>query len=197
MRLPADALFSARSLTQTPARLPHERALAPCGGLQHARSARVLCTLLAAETIPGEGAEMPAGRPAADLDAYITVVRDTVNAHVGRLLNPGDHGILATFDGPARAIRCAAALRDQMTGLGVQMRIGIHCGEADDLGDAVSGIAVDITTQLAEMAHSGEVLVSRTVKDLVAGSGISFTDRGTHQLPDLPDRWAVFADGQA
>jgi len=167
------------------------------GGLQHARSPRVLCTLLAAETIPRQGAEVPAGRPAAGPDAYIAVVREAVSAHVGRLLNPGDHGILATFDGPARAIHCAAALRDQMTGLGIQMRIGIHCGEAEILEDGVSGIAVDITTQLAEMARSGEVLASRTVKDLVAGSGISFTDRGTHQLPDLPDPWAVFAVGQA
>ena len=86
-------------------------------------------------------------------------------------------------------------LRGQAAGLGIQLRLGIHCGEVDILDDSVSGIAVDIATRLAALARAGEVLASRTVKDLVAGSGISFTDRGTHQLPDLPDQWSVFAVG--
>jgi class 3 adenylate cyclase len=91
--------------------------------------------------------------------------------------------------------RCAGTLGDRMTGLGIHPRLGIHCGEADILDDTISGIAVDIATQLAALARPGEVLTSRTVKDLVAGSGISFTNRGTHQLPGIPDQWPVFAVG--
>ena len=103
--------------------------------------------------------------------------------------------MLAAFDGPARAIRCASALRDRVTALGIRLRLGIHCGEVDVTGDGVSGIAADIAAQLAALACPGEVLTSRTVKDLVAGSGIAFTYRGTHQLPDVPDQWPVFAIG--
>jgi class 3 adenylate cyclase len=162
------------------------------------RSERVLCTLMAANTIQRDRGELP-GQGSARPDAYTSAVRDTISAHGGRLLRPGDTGVLAAFDGPARAIRCAGMLRDRVTGLGIQLRTGIHCGEADITADSVSGIAVDIVTRLAALARPEEVLASRTVKDLVAGSGISFTDRGPHHLRDLPDQWSVFAvdDGYA
>ena len=83
-----------------------------------------------------------------------------------------------------------------LSALGIRLRLGIHCGEVDVQDDTVSGIAVDIATRLAALARPGEVLTTRTVKDLVAGSGISFTDRGTHHLPDIPGRWPVLAIGE-
>jgi len=158
------------------------------------RSDRVLCTLMAANTIQRDRGELP-GQAAARPDAYTVAARDTISAHGGRLLRPSDSSVLAAFDGPARAIRCAGTLRDRMTSLGIQLRLGIHCGEVDIQDDSVSGITADIATRLAALARPGEVLTSRTVKDLVAGSGISFTDRGDHQLPDIPDQWPVFAVG--
>jgi DNA-binding SARP family transcriptional activator/pimeloyl-ACP methyl ester carboxylesterase len=154
------------------------------GAGQPPRSDRVLCTLLAADAVPREGPES---------DGHTAAIRDVIGAHGGRLLSPRDTAVLAAFDGPARAIRCAGTLHDRMTGKGIRLRVGIHCGEADLMDDGVSGMAVDIVTQLAARARPGEVLVSRTVKDLVAGSGISFAGRGTHELSDIPDPWPVFA----
>jgi DNA-binding SARP family transcriptional activator/pimeloyl-ACP methyl ester carboxylesterase len=164
-------------------------------GGRHPRSDRVLRTLLAADIAQRDDGERPGGQRRATADACAAAARDVISAHGGRLLRPGDIGVLATFDGPARAIRCAGLLRDRVAGLGMQLRLGIHCGEVDVVGDTVSGLAADIATRLAALARPGEVLASRTVKDLVAGSGISFTDRGTHQLPDIPDQWPVFAVG--
>jgi DNA-binding SARP family transcriptional activator/pimeloyl-ACP methyl ester carboxylesterase len=168
-------------------------------GGQQPRSDRVLCTLMAADTVQRDGGELRGGQRPASPDIYIAAARDTISPCGGRLLGSGDTGVLAAFDGPARAIRCAGMLRDRVTGLGIQLRAGIHCGEVDVLDDGVSGIAVEIATRLAALARPGEVLASRTVKDLVAGSGISFTDRGTHQLPDIPGQWSVLAvdDGYA
>jgi pimeloyl-ACP methyl ester carboxylesterase/class 3 adenylate cyclase len=165
------------------------------GGRGQPRGDRVLRALLAAETVQREDGPRPGGQRRARTDAYAAAARDAISAHGGRLLRPGDTGVLATFDGPARAIRCAGLLRDRVAGLRMQLRLGIHCGEVDVVGDTVSGIAADIATRLAALARPGEVLASRTVKDLVAGSGISFTDRGTHQLPGIPDQWPVFAVG--
>jgi class 3 adenylate cyclase len=165
------------------------------GSSHQPRSERVLCTLMAASTIQRDPGELPGQAPARP-DAYTAAARDAISVHGGRLLNPGGgNSLLAAFDGPARAIRCAGMLRDRMTGRGIQLRLGIHCGEVDVLEDGVSGIAVEIAIRLAALARPGEVLASRTVKDLVAGSGISFTDRGTRHLPDIPDHWPVFAVG--
>jgi DNA-binding SARP family transcriptional activator/pimeloyl-ACP methyl ester carboxylesterase len=167
------------------------------GSGRHPGSDRVLRTLLAADTAERDDGKRAGGQRRARTDAYEAAVRDAISAYGGRLLGPGETGVLATFDGPARAIRCASMLRDRgVAGLGMQLCLGIHCGEVDVVGDTVSGIAADIATRLAALARPGEVLASRTVKDLVAGSGISFTDRGTHQLPDLPDPWSVFAVGE-
>jgi len=159
------------------------------GSRQHRPAERVLCALMAAKRDPGE----PTGLRSTVPDAYEAAAREAVSAHGGRLLSPGQTAVLAAFDGPARAIRCGSALRDRVTALGIRLRLGIHCGEVDVLDDTVSGIAVDIATRLAALARPGEVLTTRTVKDLVAGSGISFTDRGTHHLPDIPDQWPLFA----
>jgi class 3 adenylate cyclase len=100
--------------------------------------------------------------------------------------------VLAVFDGPARAVRCAQALAASMTSLGLEIRAGCHTGEVELDGDEVRGIAVHIGARVAALAGPSEVLVSSTVKDLVAGSGLVFEDRGEQQLKGVPDRWRLF-----
>jgi class 3 adenylate cyclase len=101
---------------------------------------------------------------------------------------------MATFDAPGRAIRCAAAIRQDAAARGIQVRAGIHTGEVDLTGDDITGTSMRITYSIAALAQPAEILVSRTVKDLVAGSGISFTSRGYHRLTGLPDeQWPLFA----
>jgi class 3 adenylate cyclase len=101
--------------------------------------------------------------------------------------------MLAVFDGPARAVHCAEAIRDEVTELGVQLRAGLHAGECELRGDDIGGLAVHIGARIAALADPGEILVSRTVRDLVAGSGLRFADRGEHDLKGVPDRWALYA----
>jgi class 3 adenylate cyclase len=101
--------------------------------------------------------------------------------------------MLATFDGPARAIHCAVAVRDAVRNLGLEMRAGLHTGEIELMEDDLSGIAVHIGARVSAMAKPGEVLVSRTVKDLVAGSGLEFENRGTQTLKGVPDQWELYA----
>ena len=110
----------------------------------------------------------------------------------GRVVKTTGDGLLATFDGPGRAIGCAVALRDQLVDIDVQIRAGLHAGEVELRGDDVGGIAVHLARILAE-ADPGEVLVSRTVRDLVAGSGIALADRGTRQLKGVEGAWQLFA----
>jgi pimeloyl-ACP methyl ester carboxylesterase len=102
-------------------------------------------------------------------------------------------GFFATFDGPARAIRCALAISDNVQQLGLQVRIGLHTGECELLGDRVGGIAVHIGARVMAQSGASEVLVSRTVRDLVAGSGINFVDRGVHELKGVPEEWHLYA----
>ena len=101
-------------------------------------------------------------------------------------------GFLATFDGPARAIHCATAIRDSLAALGVPVRIGVHTGEVELAEADVRGIAVHIAARVANLGAAGDVLVSRTVKDLVAGSGINLEDFGSHALKGIPKSWQVF-----
>ena len=98
----------------------------------------------------------------------------------------------ATFDGPARAIRCACAIRDGVGEIGLQVRLGLHSGECEVIDDKITGIAVHIGARVASLAESGEILVSRTVKDLVAGSGIEFEDRGAQTLKGVPGEWRLY-----
>jgi class 3 adenylate cyclase len=102
-------------------------------------------------------------------------------------------GFLATFDGPARAIRCAEALRGELGTLGLQVRAGIHTGEVELIGDDVGGIAVNIGARIGAEAVAGEVLVSSTVRELVVGSGLEFADRGVRELKGVPGEWRLFA----
>jgi class 3 adenylate cyclase len=110
----------------------------------------------------------------------------------GEVKTTGD-GFLATFDGPARAIRAADAIRAELAELGLEVRVGLHTGECELLGEDIGGIAVHIAARVLARAGAGEIWCSRTVKDLVAGAGFAFTDRGTHQLKGVPDRWQLFA----
>ena len=100
---------------------------------------------------------------------------------------------LATFDGPARAVRCAASIRDGVAELGLEMRAGLHTGEVELQPDDIAGLAVHIGARICALAGAGEILVSSTVKDLVVGSGLEFEDRGSRELKGVPGEWRVFA----
>jgi class 3 adenylate cyclase/alpha-beta hydrolase superfamily lysophospholipase len=111
----------------------------------------------------------------------------------GRVINTAGDGVFASFDGPARAIRCACAVRDAVAALGLTIRSGLHTGECEIDGDKIAGIAVHIGARVAAHAGPGEILLSSTVKDLVAGSGLRFVDRGSHTLKGVAGRWRLFA----
>jgi class 3 adenylate cyclase len=127
------------------------------------------------------------------LDRHDALVVHEVERHRGRRINTTGDGMLATFDGPARAVRCAQAICEAVLSLGIEVRAGLHTGEIELRGADIGGIAVHIGQRVSALAGPGEVLVSSTVKDLVAGSGISFADRGPHVLKGVPDEWRVFA----
>jgi class 3 adenylate cyclase len=127
------------------------------------------------------------------LDLHDQVARRLVEVEGGRLVKGTGDGILAVFDGPGRAIRCALALRAELQGSGIEIRAGLHTGEVDLRGDDVGGIAVHIGARVMAAAGPGEVLVSRTVRDLVVGSDIALADRGTHALKGLSDPWQLYA----
>ena len=127
------------------------------------------------------------------LDSHHALVRRELAGFRGREIDPAGDGFLATFDGPARAVRCACAISDKVRALGLEVRAGLHTGECEVMGDKLGGIAVHIGARVAALAKPGEVLVSTTVKDLVAGSGLSFQDRGARQLKGVPGDWRLFA----
>jgi class 3 adenylate cyclase len=120
-------------------------------------------------------------------------VRSFLGRYRGREVDVAGDGFFAIFDGPARAIRCGLAICEDARALGLDVRVGVHTGEVELDGSAVRGIAVHIGARVAARAAAGEVLVSSTVKDLVAGSGIAFDGRGEHELKGVPDVWQLFA----
>jgi pimeloyl-ACP methyl ester carboxylesterase/class 3 adenylate cyclase len=127
------------------------------------------------------------------LARHHTVVRDQLAAYGGREVKTMGDGFLATFDGPARAIRCAHAVSERSSSEGIEIRAGVHTGECELIGDDVGGMAVHIGARVVAHAAPGEVLVSSTVKDLVVGSGIEFADRGAHELKGVPGEWRLLA----
>jgi class 3 adenylate cyclase len=127
------------------------------------------------------------------LDAHDDAVDRAVTAHRGRVIKKMGDGVLATFDGPARAVHCAEAIRDAVAAKGVVVRSGLHTGEIELRGNDVAGIAVHIASRVAALAQPGEIFVSRTVVDLTAGSAIDFDSRGDHQLKGVPGEWRLFA----
>jgi class 3 adenylate cyclase len=127
------------------------------------------------------------------LDRHDAAVRRQLDRFRGTEVKTVGDGFLATFDGPARAIQCAVAVRENLQPLGLDVRAGIHTGEIERRGEDVGGIAVHIGARVAGLADAGEVLASSTVKDLVVGSGIEFESRGSHALKGVPDEWRLFA----
>jgi class 3 adenylate cyclase len=127
------------------------------------------------------------------LDQHDAIVSRQIDVHRGRRVKATGDGVLATFDGPARAIACGCELRDDVQSLGVDVRVGLHTGEIELRDGDIGGIAVHIGARIAGIANAGEVLVSRTVTDLVTGSGIEFADHGLHQLKGVPGDWQLFA----
>lgn len=127
------------------------------------------------------------------IEAHNRLFRAELARFRGREIHTTGDGFLASFDGPARAIRCAAAIRDAVAGIGLTIRAGLHTGEIEILADDVAGIAVHLGARVSALAGPGEVLVSSTVKDLVVGSGIAFIERGTHRLKGVPGEWRLFA----
>ncbi len=126
------------------------------------------------------------------LDRHHRVVRAELARFGGNEVKTLGDGFLATFDGPAAAIRGAVAIRDATAAIHLPVSVGLHCGEIEIIGDDIGGISVHIAARVGDVAGAGEVLVSRTVKDLVAGSGIDFQSRGTHTLKGVPDNWELF-----
>ena len=127
------------------------------------------------------------------LDNHHAIIRRNLQRFRGREIDTAGDGFLATFDGPARGVRCACAIADDIRSLGIDVRAGLHTGECEIMDDKVGGIAVHIGARVAALAGPGEVLVSSTVKDLVAGTGLRFGDRGSQSLKGVPDQWRIFA----
>jgi pimeloyl-ACP methyl ester carboxylesterase/class 3 adenylate cyclase len=127
------------------------------------------------------------------LDRHDRMAHDEIALHGGVLVKSTGDGVLARFDGPSRAVSCALALEQRARSLGIRLRAGAHTGEVERRGDDVGGLAVHIAARVAATADPDEVLVSRTVTDLTVGSGLTFTDRGEHELKGVPDRWRLYA----
>jgi pimeloyl-ACP methyl ester carboxylesterase len=163
-------------------------------------SERVLATVLFTDIVNSTDQAARAGDREwrRRLEAHDAVVRRELERHGGREAKHLGDGFLAIFDGPARAIACAASIREAMTGVGLEVRAGLHSGECELAGADVRGIAVHIGARVAALAGAGEVLASRTVRDLMFGSSVAFGERGRHALKGVPGEWELFAvDGAA
>ena len=158
-------------------------------------SDRVLVTVLFTDIVTSteRSAEVGDRRWRDLLDEHDARIRRELERHRGRLVKSTGDGVLTTFDGPARAIRCAQAIATSVKSLGIEVRAGLHTGEVELRGEDVTGMGVNIAARVLDAAGPGEVVVSSTVKDLVAGSGLRFEDRGTHALRGVPEEWHLFA----
>jgi class 3 adenylate cyclase len=164
------------------------------GRRQTRQADRVLATVLFADIAGStERAAKLGDNPWRELlETFYRKVRDVLREYRGQEINTSGDGFLAAFDGPARAIRCAGAIRDAVRSLGLEVRCGLHTGECEIVGADLAGIAVHIGARVASLAAPGEVLVSQTVRDLVAGSGLAFEARGPHVLKGVPSEWHLF-----
>lgn len=156
---------------------------------------RVLATVLFTDIVGStdRAAEIGDRRWRELLDAHDAIIRARIGEFRGREVKTTGDGVLATFDGPARAIRCATAIAREVRNLGIEIKAGVHTGEVEVRGEDIGGIAVHTAARVMSTAKPGEVLISRTVKDLVAGSGLEFADRGTHILKGVPGAWQLWA----
>jgi pimeloyl-ACP methyl ester carboxylesterase len=167
-------------------------------GVRHApQRDRMLATVLFVDMVDStkKAALLGDRRWSDQLKGYHHAVRHELERFDGREINKAGDAVLAAFDGPARAVRCGCAIRDVLRRQGMEIRTGLHTGECEITaeGQQLDGIAVHIGARVAEAARPGEILVSRTVRDLVAGSGLRFQDRGTHSFKGLPAKWHLFA----
>lgn len=156
---------------------------------------RILVTILLTDIVGSteHAAEIGDHRWRELLDRHDSLVERLLGQFRGRLVDKTGDGILASFDGPARAIHAATTITQSVREIGLEVRAGLHTGEVEVRGDRLAGIAVHIASRVSNLALPNEVLVSRTVKDLVAGSGICFDDRGSHVLKGVPGEWRLFA----
>jgi class 3 adenylate cyclase len=170
--------------------------LAECGAAPApTHDDRVLATLLVTDIVASTRTAAELGDRAWHhlLERHYELVRTELARHRGREIDSAGDGILAGFDGPARAVRCATAITRAVGSLGLVVRAGVHTGEVELAGAQVRGIAVHIAARVAADAAPGEVLVSQTVKDLVSGSGLEFADRGSRTLAGVPGEWRLHA----
>ena len=156
---------------------------------------RVLATVMFVDIVDStkRAAEIGDRRWADLLESFYAVVRNELARYRGREIDTAGDGFFVTFDGPARAIRCAVGLIEAVERLRLQVRVGIHTGEVERLADSVGGLAVVIGARVVALAGPGEILVSRTVTDLVVGSDMVFQQRGKHELKGVPGEWELYA----
>lgn len=159
---------------------------------------RVLATVLLTDMVGStdKAAELGDHRWRAVLDTHDVIVRSQLDQYRGKLHRTTGDGVLATFDGPARGIRCAFGIRDELRRTGIDIRAGLHTGEIELRENEIGGIAVHIAARVSSLAGAGEVLCTSTVKDLVTGSEIAFDDRGAHALKGVPREWQLYAVAQ-
>jgi pimeloyl-ACP methyl ester carboxylesterase len=165
-------------------------------GAHHAAEVdRVLATVLFTDIVDStrQASELGDRRWRTLVESHDEIVRERLSGYRGREIKTMGDGFLVTFDGPARGIRCARSIAEDVETIGLRVRAGLHTGECELMGEDVGGMAVNIGARVGGLAAGGEVLVSRTVKDLVVGSGIEFEARGAHELKGVPGEWELFA----
>jgi class 3 adenylate cyclase len=167
------------------------------GGWEDQEPDRVLATVLFTDIVRSteKAAELGDSGWGELVEQHHATVRALLARYRGREIDTAGDGFFASFDGPARAVRCAEAAVEAVRPLGIEIRAGVHTGEVQTMADKVGGIAVSIGARLGSLARPSEVLVSQTVKDLVAGSGLEFEDRGEHVLKGVPGAWRVYSAG--
>jgi class 3 adenylate cyclase len=155
---------------------------------------RVLATILFTDIVGSteRAAELGDHGWRALVERHHSIVRSMLGRYRGVEVDTAGDGFFATFDGPARAIRCAQGISEAVRSIGIEIRAGVHTGEVETINNKVGGIAVTIGARTAAKAGPSQVLVSQTVKDLVAGSGLTFEDAGEHELKGVPDRWRLY-----
>jgi class 3 adenylate cyclase len=164
-------------------------------GAEEASFDRILATVLFTDIVDSttRAAELGDRRWRELVLRHHATVRTLLARYRGIEIDTAGDGFFASFDGPARAVRCAMAITDAVRPLGLEVRAGLHTGEVERIGDKVGGLAVNIGARVAALAAPSEVLVSQTVRDLMVGSGLALVDRGTHQLKGVPGVWGLYA----
>lgn len=165
------------------------------GTVSERGSDRALATVMFTDIVgsTAHAADLGDRRWRETLEGHDRLTRELVGTHGGRAIKSTGDGFLATFDGPARAVRCASMLTERVGELGIELRAGLHAGEVELIGADVGGMAVHIGARIGALGGPGEVLASSTVRDLVVGSGIEFADRGEEDLKGVPGRWRIFS----